>query len=34
MPPAPPKKLRWDRIILAILLLAGIAAGVYLLVTN
>lgn len=34
MPPAPEKKLRWDRVILAILVLAGIAAGAFLLVTR
>jgi hypothetical protein len=33
MATAPQKKLRWDRLILALLLLAGIGAGVYLLVT-
>ena len=31
--PAPQKKLRVDRIILALLLLGGIGAGIYLLAT-
>ncbi len=31
---APPKKLRWDRLILAFLVLAGLAAGAFLLVTR
>ncbi len=30
----PEKKLRWDRLILAMLLLVGIAVGAYLLVTR
>ena len=30
---APPKKLRWDRLILMFLLLAGVGIGVYLLMT-
>jgi hypothetical protein len=32
MAPPPPKKLRWDRIILALLLLGGIGFGVFYLV--
>jgi hypothetical protein len=32
MAPPPPKKLRWDRIILAIVLLAGIVAGAVILI--
>ncbi|MDB4963093.1 MAG: hypothetical protein JWP01_3092 [Myxococcales bacterium] len=31
---APQKKLRWDRILLLILLLAGISAGAYLLMNK
>jgi cytochrome c oxidase subunit IV len=34
MAKAPEKKLRWDRIILALLLLAGLIAGVFVLVTR
>ena len=35
MPPGPPeKKLRWDRVILAILVLAGVGAGVFLLINR
>jgi hypothetical protein len=34
MPPTPEKKLRWDRVILAILVLAAIAAGAFLLITR
>jgi hypothetical protein len=35
MPPGPPeKKLRLDRVILAIVVLAGIGAGIYLLATR
>jgi hypothetical protein len=34
MATAPQKKLRWDRILLVLLLLAGIGAGVYLLATR
>lgn len=34
MPREPIKKLRWDRVILALLLLAGIGAGVFYLVTK
>jgi hypothetical protein len=30
----PPRQLRWDRVIIALLLLAGIAAGAYVLVTR
>jgi len=30
----PEKKLRWDRLILAVLVLAGIGAGVYLLMNR
>jgi hypothetical protein len=30
----PPKQLRWDRIIMALLLLAGLGVGVVLLVTR
>jgi hypothetical protein len=29
--PPPAKKMRWDRLIMAILLLAGVGAGIYLL---
>jgi hypothetical protein len=31
---APPKKLRWDRILLLLLLLAGAGAGAYILMTR
>ena len=31
---APPKKMRWDRLILAFLVLAGIGVGIYLLATR
>jgi hypothetical protein len=31
---APPKKLRWDRLLLLVLLLVGIGAGAYLLMTR
>jgi hypothetical protein len=35
MPPGQPeKKLRWDRVILAILVLAGIGAGIFLLMNR
>jgi len=34
MATAPPKKLRLDRILLLVLLLAGIGAGVYLLLNR
>jgi hypothetical protein len=34
MATAPPKKLRWDRILLVILLLAGLGFGGYLLATR
>jgi hypothetical protein len=34
MAKAPEKKLRWDRLILAFLLLAGIGVGVYYLITQ
>jgi len=29
--PPPSKKMRWDRLIMALLLLAGVGAGIYLL---
>lgn len=31
---APQKKLRWDRLLLVILLLGGIGAGIYILTTT
>jgi hypothetical protein len=34
MAKAPEKKLRWDRIILVLLVLAGLGAGGYLLMTR
>jgi hypothetical protein len=34
MPPPPQKKLRWDRIIIALVLLGGLAAGAIYLVTK
>jgi hypothetical protein len=34
MAKAPEKKLRWDRLILAFLLLVGMGVGVYLLITR
>jgi hypothetical protein len=34
MPPPPQKKLRWDRIIIALILLGGLAAGGIYLVTK
>lgn len=34
MPSAPQKKLRWDRLLLVLLVLAGLGAGGYLLLGN
>jgi hypothetical protein len=34
MPPPPPKKLRWGRVIFALVLLGGIIAGTVYLVTK
>ncbi len=34
MAPPPPKQLRWGRIFMVLLVFAGIAAGIYLLLTR
>ena len=34
MPKAPEKKLRWDRVLLALLLIGGLVAGGYVLFTR
>jgi len=34
MPPAPEKKLRWGRVIFALVVLAGIAVGAIMLITR